>query len=114
MEPETQLTETECDPTLLSCVTTEEIQFALPFLAIALLALGIWGLIRHERRKHAGLLAKRGIEPGEGEMLLYAGERHAFGPGNEDASRVYRVSRDPKDHARAMMPAKARNKDQNK
>ena len=108
---EQELANQGCDPTLLSCITSQVIQFALPVIAVALLALGIWGLIRHERRKQAGLLPNRGIPPGDGEMLLHAGERHVFGPGNADASRVYRVSRNPKDHARAMMPAKAQKKD---
>lgn len=96
-----------CDPALFSCITPAEILAVLPFVAAALLALGIWGLIRHEQRKHAGLMPNRGTDPGDDEQLLYAGERHVFGPGNADASRVYRVSRNPKDHARAMMPAKA-------
>jgi len=103
-------TETGCDPALLSCVTTDELLTVLPFGAAALVVLGVWGLIRHERRKHAGLIQKRGTPPGDGEQLLYAGERHAFGSGNPDASRVYRVSRNPQDHARAMMPAKPRTK----
>ncbi len=108
------VTETGCDPALLSCVTTEEIQFALPFIAIALLGLFIWGLIRHERRKHAGLLPKRGSTASDDDIILHAGERHVFGPGNFDASRPYRVSSDPQHQARAMMPAKARRADDNK
>ncbi|SLN12263.1 hypothetical protein [Pseudooctadecabacter jejudonensis] len=101
-------TQTGCDPALLSCITAQEIQLALPFIAVVTLAVGIWGLIRHERRKHAGLLAKRGSPPSQDETILYAGERHVFGPGNFDASRPYRVSRDPQVQARAMMPQKHR------
>lgn len=48
-------------------------------------------------------------QAGDHEILNYTEVRHAFGSGNANASRVIR---NINDHARAMMPAKARKKDE--
>lgn len=94
-----------CDPALLSCITPAEILAVLPFVAAALLALGIWGLIRHEQRKHAGLMPKRGTAPGEGDTVTTI-NMSSQGRGRDHQVTI-RHTKDPQKHARAMMPAKA-------
>ncbi len=97
-----------CNPELLSCITPEKLQFALPFVVLVLLALGIRGLIRHENRKHSGLLPKRGTAPSEGQNVNFVNMRTSRG---RDNLIVTRHTKDPQKHARAMMPANARKKD---
>jgi len=58
-----------CDPALLSCITGAEIRAVLPFIAIALIIIGVWRLIRYENRKHMGYIPKRGAASGQGQSI---------------------------------------------
>ncbi|SMX31574.1 hypothetical protein [Octadecabacter ascidiaceicola] len=105
--------EERCDPELFSCITTDEIQFALPFIFVALGAFLVWRLIRSEVRKINGHQKRRGTAHGHGDTV-----KSVFIP--SDSSRGFgkiitvRHTKDPQKHAQAMMPAKARNKDETK
>lgn len=72
----------------------------------------IVGLIRHDRHRRTHGPRKRGVEPGQGDQILHAGERLAFiGAGNEDASRIWRVTRDPQQYAKGFVPDRNRKED---
>ncbi|MBV0911538.1 hypothetical protein [Anianabacter salinae] len=81
-------------------------------LCAGLAVLGIAGILREDRRRRTHGKRKQGTPPGQGDQLLHAGERIAFiGAGNEDASRVWRVTRDPQDYAKGFVPGRNRKDD---
>ena len=81
------------------------LSFWITLVFAVLTVAGVYGIVQSHKHREMYGRKKRGVEPGEGDQLLYAGERTAFlGDGNEDASRVYRVTRDPQVYAKAFVP----------
>jgi hypothetical protein len=93
-----------CDPTTsaLMCITTDEIRFVVPIILVAIFVLWVWKLIRHERRRFYGPKQTRGTEPGQGASVLSSFRPDADGRGG--TGNTYIHSKNPQDHARAMMP----------
>ena len=104
-----------CDPALLSCITADEILTILPFIFVVLGPLIVWLFVRSQLKKHNGPHPdqrpderERGVEPGEGQSVQMV---HQGKGGNHTTNVIMRHTKDPQQHARTMMPAKARKKD---
>jgi hypothetical protein len=81
------------------------LSFWLAVVFAALTVAGVYGIVQSHNHREMYGRKKRGVEPGQGDQYLVAGERTAFfGEGNPDASRGYRVTRDPQVYARAFVP----------
>ena len=67
-------------------------------------AIGLVVIVRDHRRRVRHGRMPRGTAPGRGDTILHGNERTFLGDGLEDASRGYRVTRDPQRYAQAFVP----------
>lgn len=105
-------TPTICAPDIsrFLCITGQDIQTVLPYIMVALLLAGIYAIIRVEYRKHWGYSAKQGTDPDQNATVpnaSYQSNTSNF----SDTSRTYIHTKDPQDHAKAMIPNTAIKKD---
>jgi hypothetical protein len=89
------------------CITGTEIANALPYFLVFVLVVGVYAIIRHERRKHWGYHKKPGVEPGQGSTVIDV----SYGPITGGRGAAYIHSQDPQAHARAFVPDNKTTKD---
>lgn len=82
------------------CITGTEIANSLPYILALVLVIGVYTIIRHERRKHWGYHKRPGVVPGQGSTVIDA----SYDPTTGGRGAVYIHSKDPQTHARAFVP----------
>ncbi|QBY00336.1 hypothetical protein E2K80_05940 [Rhodophyticola sp. CCM32] len=70
--------------------------------------LGAIGIVLSFRRRHLAVRRPRGTAPDDGDTILHTsmGSSQSWGAGH--ASRIWRVTKDPQQYAKAFVPGRKR------